>query len=141
MLHKQVDDIRPYIKTCYENEPYLELFHIAGHNGVEAAVKKELELSISPNSKNFIVEDNNEFIGYFITDKINDWNQLNSFFILPKNRNKKEQFWNILKNQLGNKFIIPLDKQNIRAIKFIEKMNGKYYFTLDSSIFFKLGDW
>lgn len=138
---KEVLDILPYIIKCYETE--VHLYNQFGQGNVADPVnmaKLEANNLISETSKFFIVEENNNFIGYYSTYEINTWNALSSFFIMPEFRDKKLEFFNLLAKPMNHKFIISIKDKNIRAIKFMEKIGAKEYYTQNNTVFFKFGE-
>lgn len=138
---KQVLDILPYIIKCYETE--VHLYDQFGQGNVADPInmaKLEASALVSDTSKFYVVEENDKFIGYYSTYEINTWNALSSFFIMPEFRDKKLEFFNLLAKPMNHKFIISIKDKNIRAIKFMEKIGAKEYYTQNNTVFFKFGE-
>lgn len=116
-------DLKKYVEIAYKDDnDLLTKYHIDNYN-FEQAVDVTMQM-ISLTSKDvkmsfFGVVNNNENIGYLCVFS----NNLYSFGINIKKRTKEvlSEFWSSIKEVLGNSFICMLFKNNIRAIKYLQK--------------------
>lgn len=141
MIYKEVTDILPYMIQCYKTEENLyPQFGVGDKWDTVEMAKFELANCSGDTTKYYIVENNNKFVGYFFTYKINEWNGLSSFFIMPEYRNLKFDFFNLITDLLSKKFVLSVKPNNVRAIKFMDKIGAKYYYNTPEDIIFKVGE-
>lgn len=121
------DNIYDSVKQCYEED--LELaskYHILSGNNIEECVLDTVSVLNEPGHKFYRVYDNNEFIGYFGSNK-KVIPYLTTFFIRLKHRNKDTlvNFWNMIENYFNNDiFATGIFDKNTRAKRYLERNGG-----------------
>lgn len=82
------------------------------------------------NLKFHVIYNNEELVGYFGKEVVNDSLFLTGFFIKPKFRTKKfiKEFWDNVNTEFNNKnFYCAIYEKNIPAVNFLKRNGGIEY--------------
>ncbi len=124
---KRQHDFGKIIEFCYNSDSSLANFSRNNDVDLTGRIKKEIEcLKNTDNSFKFyeITNENNEFVGYFGTER-NPVQCLTTFFIMPEFRKDKKHIWKFIRKHFPKTFFAGLFKINTRAINFYKQNGGK----------------
>lgn len=127
-------EYKAILNECFsEDEELLNKYHIEAPASLSTCVEKtHLDLQ-NAQVQFYTLLNNDKLIGYF---GMETGTFLTGFFIKPEYRNKEiiKEFWNIVNNKFNNKeFYCGIYKKNERAMKFLEKNNGRLWMEIPES--------
>lgn len=127
LIKIDIEELRDFIEISYKgDEDLLSKYHVAEYSlqqAVESTINMIAITSLEAEMTYFGVVINGQRIGYLCTFK----NNLYSFGINMEYRVKEilSEFWNKIKEILGNSFMTVLYPNNTRAIEWVEKCGMK----------------
>lgn len=124
MISIETTDIYPIISKCYHEDPSMIKYERNNGTLEELAIKEYSCLLFTDKSFKFYIIKDEDLLGYFGTENINNQEFLSIFFIRKKHRNRKIDIWNFIKSHFNGKFQAGLYSVNSRAIKFYKSVGG-----------------
>lgn len=119
------------LHECFlSDKDLLEKYHVASGSGLEGCVDKTFDdLTGSHSSFKFYhIKNDNELVGFFGNETVDNVEFLTSIFVKPSFRNKESmsKAWSLITDHFDNKpFISGIYAKNTRAAKFFERNGGK----------------
>lgn len=91
----------------------------------EECIQKDIEdlTSMHKDKECYKVLNDNDLVGYFCHEPIGP-GHLSAFFIRPKYRQNKTDFWNIITSTIKYPFYAAINEKNQRTINFYKKNGG-----------------
>ena len=128
MIALKVLEYTDIIMECFStDQPLLEIWHINAPDSLENCVSRTVKDLQSLEVTVYKLIHNNELVGYFGQEEVNNSLYLTGFFLKPAYRNKEmiALFWEIITKEFNNEtFYAAVYKKNTRAINFLLKNNG-----------------
>lgn len=131
MEYIEVNDFENHIKRFFiEDDELLNTYHIVGNGNVDDCTNqtiKDLREQTDKSFRFFIVKENEEEIGYFGSEDINNVKIMTTIFVRPKHRTKEElkRFMTVVHNYFNAPYFTAVYGKNKRAIKFFLKNGAK----------------
>jgi hypothetical protein len=127
MIKRQLknNEILKMIRICYESDlDFIAKYHVYSPADLDECIYKSVADLILNDIKIFILENNNELIGYFGEDVIDNKKCLTGFFIVKdKRKDYKKEFWSIIINHFDNNFKVAVHNIN-KPAKYFLRVNG-----------------
>ena len=133
MEYQVVPDIKAILEECFATDlDLLNRYHIEAPAPLVTCVNRTYkDLMSCPEIVFYKIFDLSRLIGYFCkeTDKYGN-KYLTGFFLKPEYRNWDyiKEFWSIVNKEIGEDYSVGLYEKNSRAVKFIERSGGKFFF-------------
>lgn len=123
MLAVQESKYDYIINECFATDKeLLSKWHISAPASVETCtVRTVMDLQKATNFVFYSLMEGNEIAGFFGTEIVNGNSFCTSFFLKPKFRHKKKEFWNEVVKKTGNTFLTAIHPKNERASAFLSK--------------------
>lgn len=122
---KESKELDSYIRRAYESDANLiSQWHVIAGSTREQCIEKTIrDLEACQTLQFFVVSEGDEFVGYFGTEL--DGMYMPTIFILPKFRNRKDEFWALINKKVTKHFLAGIYSKNIPCMRFYSKMGGK----------------
>jgi len=111
------------IRQCFAtDEELLSKWHISAPASVEKCTERTVsDLQNTINFNFYRLMEGDEMAGFFGTEVVNGVSFCTSFFLKPKFRHMKKEFWNEVVKKTGNTFLTAIHPKNKRASAFLSK--------------------
>lgn len=129
----EIQPSKDFLKECFNTDKDLvEKWHIEAPSNSEVCASRTFDdLKNTISFKFYKIESNNDVVGFFGTE--GDF-AITSFFVKPEYRDKSSLIWDKMREKVKPPFMCGIYKKNLRAAKFLEKMNGKIKVNKDNKL-------
>lgn len=130
MLKREIrnNEIPEMLHTCYESDPdFIAKYHVYSGLSLEECIYKSIADLILNDIKVYVLEDNNQLIGYFGEDTIDNKPCLTGFFIVKEHRKlHKNAFWDSVIDHFNKDFKVAVHNKNKPAKYFLRASGCKF---------------
>lgn len=125
MIATEIHNYEYIIRHCFETDKeLLSTWHIVAPGSIDTCTDRTVKDLKKTNQFIFYsLKEKDEIIGFFGKLMTTDIPMLESFFLKPNHRDEKtkEDFWDCVKEKIGDNFLCAIHKKNTRADNFLSK--------------------
>lgn len=124
---RETKEFEKYVREAYSSDPILlEKYHVKAGSSVDVCVQDTVNVLLNntyPDFKFYVVEENENFIGYFGQELHGKY--LTTIYVTPAMRPRKKEFWDLLTKNMQSSFVSAIYSHNLPCIGFYSKVGTK----------------
>jgi hypothetical protein len=118
-------DFAPFVRQAYKADPEcVKKWHVIAGSGLNKCIQRTIEdLKACETLQFYVVYDGDRFVGYFGSEF--DGTYMPTIFVMPEYRNRKDEFWELVRAIQKPTFKAGIFYKNIPCRRFYEKLGNE----------------